>query len=122
MNSFPSTKTDESYMLNTKKGPIDAYLDIHDIIKIAKAKNVDAIRPGYGFLSENPDFVEACKQTGIAFIGPNEEIMYSMGDKISSKQIAIECKVPIIPGVDHAIRRLDEIMEIAERSWLPRYA
>ena len=113
------TKTDEAYMLNPEKGPIDAYLDIRNIINIAKAKGVDAIHPGYGFLSENPAFVEACNQAGIAFIGPDVDVMYSMGDKISSKQMAIECNVPIIPGVDHAIRSLDEVMEVAERVGYP---
>lgn len=113
------TKTDEAYMLNPEKGPIDAYLDIDNIIKIAKAKGVDAIHPGYGFLSENPEFVEACDKAGIAFIGPNVDVMYAMGDKISSKQMAIECNVPIIPGVDHAVRSLNEMMEVAERVGYP---
>ena len=83
------TKADESYQLNPEKGPIDAYLDIDTIIKIAKAQNVDAIHPGYGFLSENPEFVKACEDNGIVFIGPSKEIMNAMGDKISSKKIAI---------------------------------
>lgn len=113
------TKTDEAYMLNPEKGPLDAYLDIHNIIKIAKAKGVDAIHPGYGFLSENPDFVEACDKAGIAFIGPNVDVMYAMGDKISSKKMAIECNVPIIPGVDHAVRSLDEVMEVAQSVGYP---
>ena len=113
------TKTDEAYMLNPEKGPLDAYLDIKNIIKIAKAKGVDAIHPGYGFLSENPDFVEACKKEGIDFIGPDVDVMYKMGDKISSKKMAIECGVPIIPGVDYAIRNLDEVMEVAEKVGYP---
>ncbi len=98
------SKADESYPLNPAKGPIDAYLDIETIIKIALAANVDAIHPGYGFLSENPDFVDACEKNGIVFIGPSSDIMNAMGDKISSKQIAIKAKVPIIPGVDYAIK------------------
>ena len=113
------TKTDEAYMLNPEKGPLDAYLDINNIIKIAKAKGVDAIHPGYGFLSENPEFVEACEKEGIAFIGPNVDVMYKMGDKISSKKMAIECNVPIIPGVDHAVRSLDEVMEVARKVGYP---
>lgn len=113
------TKTDEAYMLNPEKGPIDAYLDIDNIIKIAKARGADAIHPGYGFLSENPDFVSACKKAGIAFIGPDVEVMFAMGDKISSKQMAIECDVPIIPGVDHAIHDLDEVIEVAARVGYP---
>ena len=113
------TKTDEAYMLNKEKGPIDAYLDIKEIIRIAKAKGADAIHPGYGFLSENPEFVEACEKAGIAFIGPNKEVMYAMGDKISSKQIAIKCEVPIIPGVDHAVKSEEEVMNIAEKVGYP---
>lgn len=113
------TKTDESYELDSNKGPIDAYLDIQEIIRIAKAKGVDAIHPGYGFLSENPDFVEACEKAGIAFIGPSKQTMNAMGDKISSKRIAIECNVPIIPGIDHAIKSEKEVMEIARSVGYP---
>ena len=113
------SKADESYPLNPEKGPIDAYLDIDTIIKIALAANVDAIHPGYGFLSENPDFVDACERNGIVFIGPSSQIMNAMGDKISSKKMAIECNVPIIPGVDHAVRSLDEVMEVARKVGYP---
>ena len=87
------SKADESYPLNPDKGPIDAYLDIDTIIKIALNAGVDAIHPGYGFLSENPEFVDACEQNGITFIGPSSDIMRAMGDKISSKQIAIAADV-----------------------------
>ena len=113
------TKADESYKLNPNKGPIDAYLDINEIIKIAKERNVDAIHPGYGLLSENPEFVEACEKNGITFIGPTVATMNAMGDKISSKQIAIKCGVPIIPGVDHALKSLEEVTEIAEKIGYP---
>ncbi|MDD5944975.1 MAG: pyruvate carboxylase [Clostridia bacterium] len=113
------TKADESYKLNPNKGPVDAYLDINEIIKIAKERNVDAIHPGYGFLSENPEFVEACEKNGITFIGPTVQTMNAMGDKISSKQIAIKCGVPIIPGVDHALKSLDEVTKIAEKIGYP---
>lgn len=113
------TKTDESYILDIKKGPVDAYLDIATIIKIAKSKNVDAIHPGYGFLSENPEFVEECRKNGIEFIGPTKESMNAMGDKISSKKIAIECGVPIIPGVDHPIKSEEEALEIADKVGYP---
>ncbi len=113
------TKADESYVLDIEKGPIDAYLDIKEIIRIARAKGVDAIHPGYGFLSENPEFVEACRENGIAFIGPSEETMNAMGDKISSKRIAIECNVPIIPGVDHAIKNVEEVLKIARKVGYP---
>ena len=107
------SKADESYPLNPQKGPIDAYLDIDTIIKIALSTGVDAIHPGYGFLSENPDFADACERNGIVFIGPGSNIMNAMGDKISSKKIAIEANVPIIPGVDYAIKEVDEAKKIA---------
>ena len=113
------SKADESYQLNPDKGPIDAYLDINTIIRIAKEKNVDAIHPGYGFLSENPDFVDACEKNGITFIGPSSSLMRKMGDKISSKQMAIEADVPIIPGVDHAVHGLEEVTKIADQVGYP---
>lgn len=113
------SKADESYQLNPDKGPIDAYLDIKTIIRIAKEKNVDAIHPGYGFLSENPEFVDACERHGITFIGPTSGIMRAMGDKISSKQMAIKADVPIIPGVDHAVHSEKEVLEIAEKVGYP---
>ena len=113
------SKADESYPLNPEKGPIDAYLDIDTIIKIALAANVDAIHPGYGFLSENPDFVDACERNGIVFIGPSSRIMNAMGDKISSKKMAIDAQVPIIPGVDYAIKDIDTATKIAAEVGFP---
>ena len=113
------SKADESYPLNPQKGPIDAYLDIDTIIKIALSTRVDAIHPGYGFLSENPDFADACERNGIVFIGPGSNIMNAMGDKISSKKIAIEANVPIIPGVDYAIKEVDEAKRIAAQVGYP---
>ena len=113
------SKADESYPLNPEKGPIDAYLDIDNIIKIALAANVDAIHPGYGFLSETPDFVDACERNGIVFIGPSSQIMNAMGDKISSKKMAIDAQVPIIPGVDYAIKDIDTATKIAVEVGFP---
>lgn len=113
------TKADESYALNPEKGPVDAYLDINEIVKIAKEKNIDAIHPGYGFLAENPNFVEACEKNGIVFIGPTVDIMNAMGDKISSKQMAVTANVPIIPGVEHAIKSEEEVIEVARQIGYP---
>ncbi len=113
------TKADEAYPLNPEKGPIDAYLDIDKIIRIAKYAGADAIHPGYGFLSENSDFVRACEEAGIAFIGPSAELMDAMGDKISSKQMAIDAEVPIIPGIDHALHDIGEVKEIAAKIGYP---
>lgn len=113
------SKADESYQLDTRKGPIDAYLDIDTIIKIALAAKVDAIHPGYGFLSENPEFVDACERNGIVFIGPSSQIMNAMGDKISSKKMAIEAKVPIIPGVDYSVKDIDTATKVANSVGFP---
>ncbi len=113
------TLADEAYALNPDKGPVDAYLDIPTIIKIAKDHNVDAIHPGYGFLAENPILVEECVKNGITFIGPTVDSMNAMGDKISSKQIAIAAGVPIIPGVDHAMKTVEEAIEVAKKVGYP---
>ena len=113
------TKADEAYPLNPDKGPVDAYLDIPAIIRIAKEKKVDAIHPGYGFLSENPEFAEACRKNDIVFIGPNIEAMNIMGDKISAKRAAEESKVPIIDGSDFVIHDADTAMKIADEIGYP---
>ena len=78
-------KADESYLVGEGKKPIAAYLDIDDIIRIALEAGVDAIHPGYGFLSENPEFAEACSVNGIAFIGPQPEVMRTLGNKVAAR-------------------------------------
>jgi len=109
------TKADASYLIGENLTPLGAYLDIHGIIRLAKAKNVDAIHPGYGFLSENAEFARACEAAGIIFIGPSSQILEKMGDKLSAKEIAQKCNVPTIPGstdpldgVEDALRRAGE--------------
>ena len=91
-------KADESYQIGENDQPLKPYLDIDEIIGLAKSKNVDAIHPGYGFLSENSGFARACAENGIVFIGPNPEVMDALGDKITAKKIASKCHVPIIEG------------------------
>ena len=91
-------KTDESYLVGEGKGPIQAYLDIDSIIKIAKDAKVDAIHPGYGFLSENAKFSRACGLADIIFIGPSPEAIELMGDKAKAKRAMIKAGVPCIPG------------------------
>ena len=81
------TLADEAYALNPEKGPVDAYLDIPTIIKIAKDHNVDAIHPGYGFLSENAHFASLCRRNGLVFIGPTPESMEALSDKAGLKDI-----------------------------------
>ena len=92
-------KTDESYLVGVGKGPIQAYLDINSIIDIAKKAGVDAIHPGYGFLSENPEFAELCEKNNIIFIGPTPEILSRLGNKTAAKEVADEAGVRTIPSV-----------------------
>jgi pyruvate carboxylase len=89
-------KADEAYQIGKDNEPLKPYLDIERIIKLAKRHQVDAIHPGYGFLSENVNFARRCKEEGIIFIGPEPEVMESLGDKVRAKEIAIKAQVPII--------------------------
>ncbi len=93
-------KADEAYKIGEGLGPVAAYLSIEEIIRVAKASGADAIHPGYGLLSENPEFVDACDAAGIAFIGPKAETMRKLGDKASARQVAIEAGVPVVPASD----------------------
>lgn len=93
-------KADEAYRIGEGMGPVAAYLSIEEIIRVAKASGADAIHPGYGLLSENPDFVDACTEAGIKFIGPKAETMRQLGDKASARQVAIAAGVPVIPATD----------------------
>ena len=95
-------KADESYLVGQGKGPVAAYLDIDSIISIAKAKNVDMIHPGYGFLSENAEFARACENAGITFVGPKPELLEKMGDKVAAKKAAILLACP--PYQPHQVR------------------
>ncbi len=93
-------KADEAYRIGEGMGPVAAYLSIDEIIRVAKASGADAIHPGYGLLSENPDFVDACVQNGITFIGPKAETMRALGDKASARKVAIAADVPVIPATE----------------------
>ncbi len=118
-NSLFRTKADESYQIGKGKAPVAAYLGIDEIIELAKTKGVDAIHPGYGFLSENEEFAAACEDAGIEFIGPTNKMMGSLGDKIQSKLVAMEVGVPTIPGVEKAIETEEEAVEIAKKCGYP---
>ena len=107
------TKADEAYLVGEKKSPLGAYLDIPGIIGLAKCRGVTAIHPGYGFLSENADFARACEENGILFIGPSSKVLGQMGDKLSAKEIAISCGVPIIPGCTEPLRDAEDAVEKA---------
>jgi pyruvate carboxylase len=89
-------KADEAYQIGADNDPLKPYLDIDEIVNIAKKKGVDAIHPGYGFLSENSAFARKCFENGIIFIGPRPEVMDALGDKVAAKAVAKRCRVPII--------------------------
>ncbi|ATE64890.1 pyruvate carboxylase [Rhizorhabdus dicambivorans] len=106
-------KADEAYHLGDGAGPIAAYLDWARIIDIAVKAKVDAIHPGYGFLSENPDFAEACAAAGIIFIGPSPDTMRRLGDKVSARHIAEQAKVPVVPATEPLPEDEEEIKRLA---------
>ncbi|CAG5102626.1 Oidioi.mRNA.OKI2018_I69.chr1.g390.t1.cds [Oikopleura dioica] len=118
-HSAHRTKADTAYRVGEGKAPVAAYLDVPDIIRIAKEQNVDAIHPGYGFLSERADFAQACTDNGIKFIGPKPDIVHKMGDKVEARAIAIAAGVPVVPGTDNPIENNSEIRKFIESHGLP---
>src|SRR5699024_10807246 len=112
-------KADESYLIGEGKKPIDAYLDIEGIIDLAKHVGVDAIHPGYGFLSENIEFAKRCEEEGIIFIGPKSEHLHMFGDKVRAKETAIAAGLPIIPGTDGPVNSVQAVREFGEEAGYP---
>src|SRR3954463_11376475 len=112
-------KADEAYLIGEGKGPVAAYLDIESIVSLAKEKGVDAIHPGYGFLSENANFARACAKAGITFVGPRPELLEMMGDKTAARALAQRINVPVLPGNEEAISDRDEAMKAAKQIGFP---
>ena len=112
-------KADEAYRIGEGLGPVQAYLSIPEIIRVARQSGADAIHPGYGLLSENPDFVDACDKAGITFIGPRAETMRALGDKASARRVAVEAGVPVIPATEVLGDDWDAIAEEAEKIGYP---
>jgi pyruvate carboxylase len=106
-------KADEAYLVGENKGPVEAYLDIAGIVAIAKATAVDAIHPGYGFLSENPVFARACEKAGITFIGPSAQLLELLGDKTAARRLASSAGVPVLPGTENPVQDVAQAREIA---------
>ena len=117
--SVHRTRADEAYLIGENKSPLAAYLDIPGIIDLAKRRQVDAIHPGYGFLSENAAFARACEEAGIAFIGPSHTILGQMGDKLTAKTIAHACDVPTIPGTTKPLDDAEEAIVFAQKYGYP---
>ena len=118
-NTLFRTKADESYQIGKGKSPVDAYLAIDEIIELAKAKGVDAIHPGYGFLSENVEFAKACEEEGLVFIGPDYHMMDNLGDKVKSKIVANSVGVPTIPGITETVPSEEVALQFADECGYP---
>ncbi len=112
-------KADEAYLVGQGLSPVGAYLSIPEVIRVAKLCGADAIHPGYGLLSENPDFVEACDQAGITFIGPRAETMRALGDKASARRVAMAAGVPVIPATEVLGDDFAQIRKAAEQIGYP---
>jgi len=104
---------DESYRVGAGRKPLAAYLDIDDIIWIAREAKVDAIHPGYGFLSENPDFARACAAAGIRFVGPTPEVMTTLGNKVAARNAAVAAGVPVMPATAPLPAGIDACLALA---------
>ncbi|MFO1445765.1 pyruvate carboxylase [Bacillus sp. Bva_UNVM-123] len=118
-SSFHRYKADEAYLVGEGKKPIDAYLDIEGIIEIAKSSDVDAIHPGYGFLSENIQFARRCEEEGIIFIGPESRHLDMFGDKVKARTQAQLAEIPVIPGSDGPIKEIDDVINFGKKHGFP---
>ncbi len=118
-------KADEAYQIGTGPhlekplGPIESYLSIAEVIRVAKLSGADAIHPGYGLLSESPEFVDACNEAGITFIGPEAETMRSLGNKVAARNLAQQAGVPVVPATDPLPTDIDQIRDMADEIGYP---
>jgi pyruvate carboxylase len=119
LGAYHRYKADEAYLVGEGKKPIDAYLDIEDIIRIAKQAQVDAIHPGYGFLSENIEFARRCNEEGIIFIGPETKHLDMFGDKVKARTQAQLAGIPVIPGTDGPVSSVDEVISFGAQHGFP---
>ncbi|MEJ7528880.1 pyruvate carboxylase [Staphylococcus hominis] len=118
-NSLHRYKADESYLVGKDLGPAESYLNIERIIEVAKRANIDAIHPGYGFLSENEEFARRCNEEGITFIGPHLDHLDMFGDKVKARTTAIKANLPVIPGTDGPIENFDAAKAFAKEAGFP---
>ena len=113
------TKADEAYLVGEGKGAIEAYLDIPDILRIALAAGVDAVHPGYGFLSENPEFAAQCAVAGITFVGPSPDTMRVLGNKVAARNLAVGAGVPVMPATPPLPEDLEQCQRLAQQVGYP---
>ncbi|MDX1576342.1 MAG: biotin carboxylase N-terminal domain-containing protein, partial [Kiloniellales bacterium] len=112
-------KSDESYLVGEGQDPVQAYLDIDEVIRVARKSGADAIHPGYGFLSEKPELAEACAAAGVTFIGPRPDVMRSLGSKVAARALAQEAGIPMVPASGALPRDPDEARRIAAEIGYP---
>jgi pyruvate carboxylase len=117
-NSTHRLKADEAYQIGEIGHPVRAYLDVDEIIRVAKESGADAIYPGYGFLSENPELARAAKENGIAFIGPSESVLEMAGNKVTAKESAIRAGVPVLKSTQSSAN-VDELVDQADSIGFP---
>ncbi|MRG85535.1 pyruvate carboxylase [Salinibacillus xinjiangensis] len=117
--SYHRYKADEAYLVGQGKKPIDVYLDIEGIIEIAKRVGVDAIHPGYGFLSENIHFARRCEEEGIIFVGPTSHHLDIFGDKVKARHQAVKANIPVIPGSDGPVSDIEEVKQFGKQHGFP---
>ena len=112
-------KADEAYQVGEGKTAVQAYLDIEDIIRIAQEHHIDAIHPGYGFLSESPEFVDACDKANITFVGPPAAVMRQLGNKVSARNMAEQASVPVMPASPPLSENAEQNKTLAEQVGFP---
>ena len=117
--SLHRNKADEAYLVGEGKSPTDAYLDIEDILRIAREHDVDAIHPCYGFLSENSNLARRCAEEGITFIGPRLEHLVMFGDKLNARKQAELAGIPMIPGSQGTVNSMQEVLDFGEKAGYP---
>jgi len=106
-------KADESYQIGKGKGPIEAYLSIDEIVRVAVETGADAVHPGYGLLSENPEFADACRAAGLIFVGPSSHVMRVLGNKVAARQAAVQADVPVMPATGPLPAEMDQCLAMA---------
>ncbi|MDE2304679.1 MAG: pyruvate carboxylase [Gammaproteobacteria bacterium] len=117
--SLHRTKADESYLVGEGKGPVEAYLDVEDIVRIAREADADAVHPGYGFLSESPEFAEACEAAGLIFVGPQPQTMRRLGNKVEARLLAESAGVPVMPATPPLPADEAEVLRLAREVGFP---
>jgi len=112
-------KADEGYLIGRGKTPVAAYLDIAELVELARANGVDAIHPGYGFLSERAELASACETAGITFVGPPAVVLQALGDKTAARNLAVQCGVPVVPGTANGVSELSQLQAFVAEHGLP---